>query len=320
MATNKPPLKPAPPASLSDAPPTRRELPPAYPGNPPQTREPSPGKPPPPRDQTTPRSEASTQYDEPPDPRNREAFQEWLETKPREWSVVIAAGAALRVLPLARTAKFGSEEARTILLPVFRAIAIARFAAVYPNQEIADASATASNAAHAALRAVTDRATLSAVYAASAAAAAAAADPVVDDADSLPLLLPPPTLPLPPQPVGTLWRSRTGFGRSSSPASRCGDPARARKLTGIALSRAGLGFRVISLASASTGKYGRTGTTSCSAVRCLRSRVAKPGRQPSPTRSTPPTPGKAPCPGTTAPRRSTSPSRRGSTRCNRRRE
>ena len=66
----------------------------------------------------------------PPDPRNREAFQQWLGTKPREWSVAIAARAALRVLPLVRTAKFGSEEASAILLPVFRATAIARFAAV----------------------------------------------------------------------------------------------------------------------------------------------------------------------------------------------
>ena len=95
-------------------------------------------------------------------PSDLEAFQQWLGTKPREWSVVIAARAALRVLPLARTAKFGSEEARTTLLRVFRATAIARFAAVYPNRTIE---------ALVAARAATARAP---VYVTNAAAAAAA--------------------------------------------------------------------------------------------------------------------------------------------------
>jgi hypothetical protein len=120
------------------------------------------------------RTESLSRNDEPPDPRNREAFQEWLKTKPREWSVVIAVRAALRVLPLARTAKFGSEEASATLLPVFRATAIARFAAVYPNRAIeGPAAATAARAARAAAAAAT--AAAFAAFAARAAAAAATA-------------------------------------------------------------------------------------------------------------------------------------------------
>jgi hypothetical protein len=84
--------------------------------------------------------------DAPPDPRDP-AFKRWLASKPREWSVVVAARAALRVLPLVRQSELGAFEAPAIRLPVFRATAIAWFAAVYPNRAFAAAFAAASAAA-----------------------------------------------------------------------------------------------------------------------------------------------------------------------------
>lgn len=67
----------------------------------------------------------------PPDPKDRKAFQNWLEKQPREWSVTIAARAALRVLPLVH-----AKDLPLIALQVFRATAITRFAAKYPNRTI----------------------------------------------------------------------------------------------------------------------------------------------------------------------------------------
>jgi hypothetical protein len=82
----------------------------------------------------------------PPDPSDFKAFRSWLEQQPSEWSVVIAARAALRVLPLLRAQK----KLSAIILPVFRATAIARFAAKYPNRAIASAAFSAAAAASAA--------------------------------------------------------------------------------------------------------------------------------------------------------------------------
>jgi hypothetical protein len=61
----------------------------------------------------------------PPDPREIDAFRKWLGRQPREWSVTIAARAALRVLPLVGRADNLSD----VVLPAFRARACARFAA-----------------------------------------------------------------------------------------------------------------------------------------------------------------------------------------------
>jgi hypothetical protein len=67
----------------------------------------------------------------PPDPENLTAFRDWLEQQPREWSVTLAARSALRVLPFVNAA-----DSSVIALHVFRASAIARFAAKYPNRAI----------------------------------------------------------------------------------------------------------------------------------------------------------------------------------------
>jgi hypothetical protein len=72
-----------------------------------------------------------------PDPRDRQASEIWLAKQPCEWAVTIAARAALRVLPAIR----GSDDASTIILPVIRATAIARFVAKYPDRAIAAAAA-----------------------------------------------------------------------------------------------------------------------------------------------------------------------------------
>lgn len=110
-----------------------------------------------------------------PDPRDRKAIQHWLEAKPREWSVVIAARTALRVVPFLRWRReLGQRNAAAIVLPIFRATAIARFAAVYPNRAIAAASY--ADAASYAASPYADDASFYAAAASSYAAAASYAD------------------------------------------------------------------------------------------------------------------------------------------------
>jgi hypothetical protein len=118
----------------------------------------------------------------PPDPADFSEFRDWLTKQPREWSVIIAARAALRVLPLARASK--SPDA--IMLPMFRATAIARFAAKYPNLTIAasasSAAAAASSASSAAVAA--SSAAVAAASSADAASSAASAAYAADAADA----------------------------------------------------------------------------------------------------------------------------------------
>jgi hypothetical protein len=83
--------------------------------------------------------------------------------------VAIAVRAALRVLPLVGVEKISPAKAETIVLPVFRASAIARVAAAYPTRAIGPAARAAIAAAYAAAADDDD------VAAAAARAAAAAA-------------------------------------------------------------------------------------------------------------------------------------------------
>jgi len=67
----------------------------------------------------------------PPDLGDLGSFEKWLGRHPKQLSVVIAARAALRLLPLV-PAGIGEE----ILLQAFRTSGLARFAAIYPTHEI----------------------------------------------------------------------------------------------------------------------------------------------------------------------------------------
>ena len=115
-----------------------------------------------------------------PDRRSRDAglpnlegydpLKRWLRGKPHDWSVAIAARTAARVLPFLRDA----QDLKSSILPVFRAIAIARLASKSTDTDIfiAAASDSAAKAADDVAR-TTVLATSDAAYAAARASAAA---------------------------------------------------------------------------------------------------------------------------------------------------
>jgi len=77
-------------------------------------------------------------------------LEAWLRKRPREVSVAFAARAALRVLPSVWTARdegFKGDFFTDIVLPVFRANAVAWVTARYPDQEMPLLLANAAGAA-----------------------------------------------------------------------------------------------------------------------------------------------------------------------------
>ncbi len=128
---------------------------------------------------------------------NREDVLNWLNSQPREVNIVIASRTAMRVFPIIgrvfhRREKEPSELRTTVVLPIFRVIAISWIAAKYPTHNMAlrknataasdatDAAVTAAAsdaaifAADAATTAVFANEDATAVFAASAAAATTA--------------------------------------------------------------------------------------------------------------------------------------------------
>jgi hypothetical protein len=84
---------------------------------------------------------------------NKEELEAWLQDKPREWAIAIAARAALRVVPLwagfLTPKDLGREiELDSVILNLFKCVAISRLTALMPKRDlIAYAAAIAFDAA-----------------------------------------------------------------------------------------------------------------------------------------------------------------------------
>lgn len=82
-------------------------------------------------------------------PTSFEGFSDWLGRRPAGWSVSIGVRAALRVIALA----YNDADFAAVILPVFRATAIALYAAKYPHASVAKSANAASKGAEPILRA-----------------------------------------------------------------------------------------------------------------------------------------------------------------------
>jgi hypothetical protein len=120
---------------------------------------------------------------------SREELKAWLEGKPTDWAQVIAARAALRVLPYAFASDVRQNWVQDFASSLFRALLISWAARNFPAHDMGRAAYAAANAAYAADAAdaaayAAARAAADAANAAASAAARAAADAANAAADA----------------------------------------------------------------------------------------------------------------------------------------